>query len=799
MRCCRLAWKSSARLLFPLFLCGLLPGLRAHGQCGPVITSFPYTEGFEAGPAWTSGGTASDWAWGTPAHPFINSAGGGSMSWCVGGLTGTFYNNNERSWLESPCFDFSALSNPRIAFKIFWEVERQYDGMTFQYSTDGGATYSNVGAFGDEPDCNTENWFNSNNLTNLPATITPKHGWSGRAGATQGSCMGGGGSMGWVTARHCLAFLAHAPSVRFRFFFGAGSLCNNFDGIAIDDIVIDESPPVVASFIGDCDGSTVSFINASTPCPHTFSWNFGDPGSATNTSTQEHPAHTYTAPGVYTVTLTATDACGVSGTSTQEIAVLGVSITTTEPSCGQDNGAVQAVVTGANGPVNYYWAPGGATTETLANVGPGTYTVTVSAAGSCSATATATLSPSVGNLALAVDHTDVSCAGANDGTATALVTGGVAPISLSWSPSGETGSTLAGLGPGVYTCTATDAQGCSAEQAVTIAEPAPLILTASPDTAVCAGNSLTLAAEALGGTPGYSYAWYPDGPFVSPTADTEYTVVATDAAGCLSAPVAVQVSVASSFQPSFSVSDSAGCAPLCATFTPQPAGAASYHWDLGDGASSGQGAPTHCYTEAGSYAVTLTVTDAAGCTGSFTRADAVRVHPLPTARFSTLPAVATTAGPTFHFINGSTPGSAFSWHFGDLLNSVSTETSPSFTYAAADCYTVSLVAVNAQGCRDSTRAAVCVEEPFAVYVPNAFTPNGDAMNDVFLPLTTVRDPAHFELIIYDRWGTPLHATQDPHQGWDGGDAPQGVYVWKMWITDSEGNGHQRVGHVLLLE
>ncbi|MBK8580464.1 MAG: hypothetical protein IPL86_01080 [Flavobacteriales bacterium] len=121
----------------------------ALGQCGTFITAFPSSEGFENAAVWVSGGTANDWAWGVPAHPNINTAGGGLKAWCVGGLSGTFYNNNERSWLESPCFDFSSLNTPRISFKIYWEVERQYDGMILQYSTDGGTTYNNVGAFGE--------------------------------------------------------------------------------------------------------------------------------------------------------------------------------------------------------------------------------------------------------------------------------------------------------------------------------------------------------------------------------------------------------------------------------------------------------------------------------------------------------------------------------------------------------------------------------------------------------------------------------------------------------------------------
>lgn len=793
------ALKLQPSFSFVLPLLGvLLTGQAVQGQCGAVISTFPYNEGFEASAAWTSGGTGNDWAWGTPAHPLINSAGGGSKSWCVGGLTGTFYNNNERSYLESPCFDFTSLNTPRISFKIFWEVERQYDGMTFQYSTDGGLTYSNVGAFNETPNCNTANWFNSGNLTNLPNSISPKHGWSGRLGSTQGGCLGGGGSQTWVTAKHCLGFLANAPSVRFRFFFGAGSLCNNYDGIAIDDILIGETDPVVASFVGDCNGNTVDFINTSTTCPHVFAWNFGDAGSSTNTSTLENPSHTYANPGTYTITLTASDACGAIGTTTQQISVLGVAVNTTDPTCGQDNGSLEAVVSGASGPVNYYWSPGGATTQTLTNVGPGSYTVTVSAVSSCSASTTATLDPSVGNLALAVAHTDVSCAGANDGTATATVSGGVAPVSLIWAPSGATTATLTNLPAGMYICTATDGQGCSAEGAATILEATSITLTAGPGAAICAGNSVTLQAEAEGGTPGYTYAWSPEGPVVSPQGDAVYTVTATDAAGCTSAPETVNVTVSSSFQPSFTVSDTAGCAPLCVSFTPQPAGAANYQWAFGDGASGNSTSPAHCYADGGSYSVSLTVTDATGCAGSVSIPDLVQAYALPSASFSTSPPVATTADPTIHFINTSTNAAAFNWDFGDLLNSVSTERSPSFTYTGVDCYTVTLSATSDQGCSDNTRADVCVEEPYVVFMPNAFTPNGDDVNDVLLPFTSVRSPRDFRLMIFDRWGAPLFSTSDIHQGWDGGSSPQGVYVWKIWITDSEGDSHEVVGHVTLL-
>ncbi|MCC6839848.1 MAG: PKD domain-containing protein [Flavobacteriales bacterium] len=769
-----------------------------RGQCGAVINTFPYGEGFESGPAWASGGVGNDWAWGTPAHPLINTAGAGTKAWCVGGLSGTYYNSNERSWLESPCFDFSALAAPRISFQIFWEVERQYDGLVLQYSTDGGATYSNVGSFGEPPDCNTENWFNSANITNLPASINPKHGWSGRVGITQGSCMGGSGSQNWVTAKHCLAWLAYEPSVRFRFFFGAGSTCNNYDGVAIDDILIDEGTPVTAAFTADCTGTTLDFINAASPCPNSFSWDFGENGSPLNTSNLEHPSHTYAAPGTYTVSLTATDACGMSATVSQTISVLAVEIAAIQPTCGLPNGSLEAEVSGANGPVNFYWSPGGATTATLANAGPGDYTVTVTAANSCAAAATATLNASTGSLAVEVAHTDISCHSFTDGTATAVVTGGIAPTVLAWSQGGSQAPAINGLGPGWILCTVTDAEGCTALDSALVQDPPLLVADAGPDTAICAGSTLLLEAASTGGTGPPAYVWSPQGPLISPAATSYFTVVATDAAGCASAPDSVRVEVLAAFQPSVAVSDSLGCTPLCVSFSAQPGDAAAYAWDFGDGGTADSVAPLHCFTSGGSFTVSLTVTDSAGCSGNAMLPGLVQAWASPVVLFSASPTVTTTDEPLVQFLNHSTGAVHYHWLFGNAGQSSSSEESPAFAFDSVACYTVTLEATGPEGCTAADSAQLCVEDPFAIYVPNTFTPNGDGINDVLRPFTTVRDPANYQLLVHDRWGRPFFSTNELHTGWSGQDAADGLYIWTVWITDSMGDRQERRGHVLLL-
>src|SRR3954468_6404554 len=80
-------------------------------QCTSFINSFPNTESFETSAGnWTSGGQASDWAWGTPNKALIRGGAVGQKCWIAGGLIAPAYNPAENSWLMSPCYDFSSLT-----------------------------------------------------------------------------------------------------------------------------------------------------------------------------------------------------------------------------------------------------------------------------------------------------------------------------------------------------------------------------------------------------------------------------------------------------------------------------------------------------------------------------------------------------------------------------------------------------------------------------------------------------------------------------------------------------------------
>lgn len=122
----------------------------------PMISTFPYLEGFESGDGnWFTGGINSSWQWGTPAKSIINQAANGNNCW-VTSLTGD-YNNNELSYLYSPCFNLSGLTQPVLSFSHIFQTEDDCDCdyHWVEYSTDD-TTWTKLGAVG-----SGTNWYDN--------------------------------------------------------------------------------------------------------------------------------------------------------------------------------------------------------------------------------------------------------------------------------------------------------------------------------------------------------------------------------------------------------------------------------------------------------------------------------------------------------------------------------------------------------------------------------------------------------------------------------------------------------------
>ena len=350
----------------------------SFGQC---ISTFPYNEDFEnSNGGWITGGTNSDWAWGAPAKTTINTASSGSKCWISGSLSGNSYNGGQKSFVESPCFDFTSVVNPIIKFSVFWDTERQYDGGGFQFSINNGQTWSNLGNANDPTDCYNKNWFNSSNITNLGGLASPNHGWSGNLQNNAGGCLGGNGSGQWVEASHCIGFLAGNSTVKFRFIFGSGTSCNSYDGIAFDQVYIGEIQEPTFDFNFTCAGNgNVVFDATSTDCPSAYIWNFDDANSSSNNANGLSVNHAFSGASQYDVELTITYPCIGTRTVTKQVIIPDLNVTTTNVTCIDDtNGTATATVSlVANPTIN--WNPTSGSGSTVSNLAAGQYNVTIAA------------------------------------------------------------------------------------------------------------------------------------------------------------------------------------------------------------------------------------------------------------------------------------------------------------------------------------------------------------------------------------------------------------------------------------
>ena len=114
-----------------------------------------------------------------------------------------------------------------------------------------------------------------------------------------------------------------------------------------------------------------------------------------------------------------------------------------------------------------------------------------------------------------------------------------------------------------------------------------------------------------------------------------------------------------------------------------------------------------------------------------------------------------------------------------------------------------LVVANYLGCTDTVVRNIEVMDEFLVFIPTAFTPNGDGMNEALFVLGDDIDRTDFRLMIFDRWGERIFETTDLSEGWDGSykgsPAQDGVYNWRLEARSFyTGRPHKLSGHVVLV-
>lgn len=580
---------------------------------------------------------------------------------------------------------------------------------------------------------------------------------------------------------------------------------NEPSAISIDDLAVTD-----VTCFGDSDGAFTITASGGTP-GYTYSNNGG-------VSFQLSPTFTGLAAGTYDLVIEDASGCTVTGTVDvgEPLPVAIDDVIITDVTCdGTMDGEISIVASGGTAPYEYS-IDGGPfqPSPDFTGLGGGDRTIIVRDANGCETTGDAFISEA-DPLIMSLGSDTIICLG-GEATLCPTFSGGTAPYTFIWDGVSDT-ECLVTDAIGDHTLVITDVNGCSSSLEVqNVDQYTPLTAFSSSSVTVCPGDEVVLAGEADGDGPsGYSFEWTNDvdggvldGPVqtVNPTETTIYTL--TVSAGCENT-ATTTVTVNTYPVPTIEIDADKreGCEDLDVQFSSLMDGSLIdlIEWDFGDGGIGTGSTPNHVYTEAGCYDVEVEITTVDGCHNDAILNDYICVWEMPEADFTYYPDEPDLFNPTVDFTNLSTDGATYEWTFGD--GQFSTDINPSNTYPdiGNQTYRVELVTTSADGCIDTTDQLITIDEIVLYYIPNAFTPNSDPMNQRFGPVFIPGfNPTDFHMTIFNRWGELVWESYDPSATWDGtyNDVfvEDGVYVWKVMFRENKSDKkHEDYGHVTVLK
>ena len=556
-------------------------------------------------------------------------------------------------------------------------------------------------------------------------------------------------------------------------------------------VVILSSAPPTAAFSGTpssgCAPLTVQFTNISTGAV-SYNWSF--PGGNPIASTETNPTVVYDTAGVYTVTLTATNAFG-SSTATTSITVNAVA--TPGFTYVVNNDTSYVFTNTSTGATSYLWTFGDGDSSTLASPVHDypsldsivNYRVIMEAINDCGTVrdtqmvavitepkAKFTASTNSGCAPLIVQFTNASSSNAT---------------SFNWqfpggSPSSSTAQTPPAVTysvPGTYTVTLT-ASNVAGSSTFTQS----IVVTGGPSAGFSSTVSVLTATFSNNTSNGISYHWdFGDGgsssdanPMHDYAADGTYTVILTATNNCGTSTFTQNVVITTAPGAGFSVNTTSGCAVLSVNFTDISSGnPVSWAWTFPGGtpSSSSDQNPTVQYIVPGVYDVTLVVTSIGGGTSSFTQPGIITVNGAPGAGFTS-----SANGSTVNFINSSLNATSYIWNFGD--GSSSTDENPSHTYLNDGVYTVTLQATNNCGTTILEQTVVVSTPPTA-----AFTTSGSFGCTPFTVQFTNASSSNATSYLWDfPGGAPSNSTEaNPSVVWN----TTGVYTVTLTAFNAAGS------------
>jgi len=377
-----------------------------------------------------------------------------------------------------------------------------------------------------------------------------------------------------------------------------------------------------------------------------------------------------------------------------------------------------------------------------------------------------------------------------------LAKGGKSPYSVNWYDSAGNitmGDSLK-LSPavqGTYTAVLTDNCTVKPDTVRTVINlRPPLSVTVDAEDSVCEGKLVTLRATGKGGdTAKHTFKWnngawtFNNTPaFDNPFNTGYYKVMLSD--NCSPAVTdSFKITVIPIPIADFDVSPITGCPPLNVIFTDKSTNNDTLlnTWKILPAEALGVKTHTHPFYNSGNYNFGITVSNKFGCTNDTARNVRIDVYPKPTASFFIKPEIKEVEEPLLLY-NTTQNGGSYTWDFGNgNILKQNNRNDTTFSYTDSGTYTITLIAENDKGCKDTTRQLIRVFDKIHCTIPNAFTPNGDGLNPTFSPVCA--GIATYILTIYNRWGQVLHNCENC--GWDGtyDGTPviDGVYMYKIQL------------------
>ena len=535
--------------------------------------------------------------------------------------------------------------------------------------------------------------------------------------------------------------------------------------------------------------------------------------------------------GTYTVIGRTAQGCTATATAVVDLIPTSTIAVTANPNACQ--GGVINLTANAPGATGYNWSgPGGYSSSlqnpTLNNVQPnqaGVYTVTAlfsgTGANTCSVTNVSTVSIVPAGTVLINPVPDVchnatiNFVGPNGGTQYDWT----GPAGFSSSQQNPSIPNADIIHQGIYNVAITT-NGCVNTGSVNITVYNPLSFASNPtNITLCSGKTGTIAAAGFGGSGTYNYQWSPttdlaapNSPYTTVTGNTTitYTLTATDANCPVTLPVSVPVTVSVNPTPviNMSVSSPRGCEPHCVDLisVSNPPSATCVWRFTNNLGNNNCNVSNFCFPTRGTYNAWLSVTDINGCVDSVQQNGFVEVDPLPLPDFTWFPENPNILINEVNFTDQSSVGlpiTDWRWSFGDYFaNGADTSDlqNPSYVYDNVGTYPVTLGVTNSFGCKNSVTKNMVIEDEFAIYIPNTFSPTKqEGKNDIFNVHGMGFRAEGFEMRIFDRWGNLIFKTNDVYKGWDGsikgGPPVQGVYVYKIKVFDYKKREKEFVGYI----